>query len=82
MALFIVKIAIFGIQSLHVIVENEMHPQRVPGWCGFWARGIIGQYFFENEAGQALNDTGVGYHMITQFFLHKLYDIDVDDTWF
>ena len=22
-------------------------------WCGFWTGGIIGSYFFENEAGQA-----------------------------
>ena len=20
-------------------------------WCGFWANGVIGQYFFENDVG-------------------------------
>ena len=33
-----------------VISEKQMHPQRVTVWCGFWAGGIIGPYFFENDA--------------------------------
>ena len=24
-------------------------------WCGFWTGGIIGSYFFENEADQRLS---------------------------
>ncbi|KYN44295.1 hypothetical protein ALC56_01266 [Trachymyrmex septentrionalis] len=59
-----------------------MHPQRVTVWCGFWAGGIIGPYFFENEAGQAVTVTGARYrYMITQFFLPKLDDIDVANMW-
>lgn len=51
--------------------------------CGFWARGIIGLYFFENEAGQAATVNGVRYrNTITQFFLPKLDDIDVAHMWF
>ena len=41
-------------ENSHVIVEKKMHPQRVTVWCGFRA----GPYFFENEAGQAVNVTG------------------------
>ena len=38
-------------ENPYVIVEKQMHPQRVTVWCGFRAGGIIGPYFFENEAG-------------------------------
>ena len=57
---------------------RKTNPQRVTVWCGFWAGGIIGPYFFENEAGQAANVNDTRYRdMITQFFLPKLNDINV-----
>lgn len=63
--------------------RKEMHPQRVTVWCGFWAGGIIGPYFFESETGQAATVTGARYRdMITQFFLPKLNGIDVANMWF
>ena len=50
-----------------MISEKQIHPQRV------WVGGIIGPYFFENEAVKSARyrDT------ITWFFLPKLDDIDV-----
>ena len=36
-----------------MIIEKPLYPQRVTVWCGFWAGGIIGPYFFENQAGAA-----------------------------
>lgn len=60
------------------ICFSTIYPQRVTVWCEFWAGGIIGPYFFENEAGQAVIVTGARYHdMITQFFPPKMDDIDV-----
>ena len=59
-----------------------MHPQRVTVWCGFWEGGIIGPYFFENEAGQVATVNGARYRdMITQFFLSKLDNIYVTNMW-
>jgi hypothetical protein len=46
-------------------------------WCGLWAGGVIGPYFF--------NDTVNGdryREMITNFFLPKLGSMDVADMWF
>lgn len=41
-------------ENPHVIIEKQMHSQRVTVWCRFRAEGITGPYFFENEAGQAV----------------------------
>ena len=30
-----------------MIIEKPLYPQHVTVWCGFWAGGIIGPYFFE-----------------------------------
>ncbi|KAH1021405.1 hypothetical protein HUJ04_010922 [Dendroctonus ponderosae] len=46
-----------------------MHPPRVTVWCAFWAGGIIGPFFFENAAGNALNVNGQRYrNMLIQPF--------------
>ena len=52
MALLIAKI-VWSSENPRVISEKQMHSQRVTIWCGFWAGGIIGPYFFENETGHA-----------------------------
>ena len=80
-ALLIAKIAVFGVPR--VISEKQMHPQHVTVWCGFWAGGIIGPYFFENETGQAAIVNGARYRdTIIQFFLPKLDDTDMTNMWF
>ena len=74
---------VWGSEKPRVISEKQMHPQRVIVWCGFWAEGIVGLYFFENEAGQAATVNGARYRdTITRFFLPKFDDIDVADMWF
>lgn len=37
---------------------RESNASTMAVWCGFWAEGIIGPYFFENEIGQAVTVTG------------------------
>ena len=79
--MLIAKIAVFGVPR--VISEKQMHPQHVTVWCGFWAGGIIGPYFFENETGQAAIVNGARYRdTIIQFFLPKLDDTDMTNMWF
>ena len=60
-----------------------MHLLRVTVWCGFWAGGVIGPYFFEKKAGRVAIVNGARYRdAITRFFLPKFDDIDAADTWF
>ena len=67
----------------HEVHQVAMHPQKVTVWCGFWAGGVIGPYFFENDVGEAITVTGERYRrMITDFFWPKLDDIHLDDMWF
>lgn len=74
---------IWANENPQVIVEKPMHPQRVTVWCGLWAGGVIGPYFFENEVGQAVTVNGVRYReMITDFLWPEIEDMDLDDMWF
>ena len=66
-----------------MIREKPMHPQRVTVWCGFGAGGVIGPYFFENEAGNAVTVNGIRYrNMITEFLWPHLDGMDLEDIWF
>ena len=65
------------------IVEKPLHPQKVTVWCAFSANGIIGPYFFENEAGNSVTVTGKRYcAMITNLLWPELNGMDVENVWF
>ena len=42
---------IWGEEQHEVVQELPLHLQKCTVWCGLWAGGIIGPYFFKNEAG-------------------------------
>lgn len=74
---------IWGAENPRVILEKPMHPPRVTVWCAFRADGVIGPYFFQNAAGNALTVNGVRYReMLTEFLWPELDRIDVDDMFF
>ena len=49
---------IWGTENLHAYIEKPTHPKLVAVWWGFWSRGIIGSFFFENEQGEAVSVNG------------------------
>ena len=66
-----------------MIIKKPLYPQRITVWCGFCAGGIIGPYFFENEAGAAVSVNGLRYRtIINEFLWPELEDMDVDDVYF
>ena len=38
----------WGSENPQMIIKKSLNPQRVTVCCGFWSRGVIGPYFFEN----------------------------------
>ena len=40
---------IWDTENPHVHNEKPTHPKQVNVWCGFWSRGILGKFFFEDE---------------------------------
>jgi len=59
-----------------------MHPEKVTVWCGFWSDGIIGPYFFQNEAGVAITVNERYRSMINNFLWPKMDDMNTDNMWF
>ena len=52
-------------------------------WCGFWSRGIIGPFFFENEQGDSVTINGDRYRAIlNEFLFTKIEEEDIGNIWF
>ena len=72
-----------GSENSKMIIEKPLDPERVTVWCGFWTGGIIGPYFFLNEAGEAVSVNGLRYRtMINEFLWTEQEDMDVDIVYF
>ena len=60
-----------------------MHPEKLTAWCGLWSGGIIGPFFFKNDAEATVTANGIRYRaMINQVLFLKINGIDADDIWF
>ena len=60
---------IWGTENPHEYIEKSTHSKCVTVWCGFWYRGIIGPFFFENEQGKAVTVNGDRYRAMLKEFL-------------
>ena len=71
---------IWGTENQHAYIEMTTHPKRFTVWCGFWSRGIIGLFFFENEQGEAVTVNGDRYRaMAKEFLFTKIEEADIDN---
>ena len=67
----------------HAYIEKPTHPKRVTVWCGFWSRGIIGLFFYENEQGEAVTVNGDRYRsMQNEFLFTKFEEKGIGNIWF
>ena len=72
-----------GTENLHAYIEKPTHPKRVTAWCGFWSRGIIGPFFFENEQGEAVTVNFDRYRAtLAEFLFSKIEEEDIGNIWF
>ena len=46
-----IKSRIWDEEQPEEIQELPLYPEKTTVWCGLWAGGIIGPYFFKNDAG-------------------------------
>ena len=72
-------------ENPRVYIEKSTYSKRVTVWCGFWFRGIIGPFVFENEQIEAVTVNGDRYRAFwTNFCSQKLKIIieDIDNIWF
>lgn len=74
---------IWGSENPRETQEVSMHPQRCNVWCGLWAGGIIGPYFFEDDNGASVTTNGERYReMLEMFVWSEIEGMDVSDIWF
>ena len=63
----------WGTKNPHTYIEKPTHPKRGTVWCGFWSRGIIGPFFFENDQGEVVTVNDDRYRaMLKEFCSQKL----------
>jgi len=74
------KIIEFGTIPIYARCNSKCIPRKSGG---FWSGGIIGPYFFQNEAGVAIIVNGERYRsMISNFLWPKMNDMDTNNMWF
>ena len=74
---------IWGSENPEIIVEKPLHPPKVTVWCALWSGGVIGPYFFEDDAGRTVTVNAERYgRMISEFFWPAIEDFDLERMWF
>ena len=74
---------IWGIENPHAYIEKLPHPKRVTVCCGFWSKGIIEPFFFENEQQEAVTVNGDRYQaMLNKFLFTQIEEEDIGNIWF
>ena len=73
---------IWGTENPYAYIEKPAHPKRVLVWCGFWSRGIIGAFVFENEQVEAVTVNGDRYRArLNEFLFTKIEEEDIGNIW-
>ena len=64
-------------------LKSRRTQKRVTVKCGFWSRGIIWPFFYENEQAEAVSVNGDRYRaMLNEFLFTKIEEKDIAKIWF
>ena len=76
------KIVAFGAQTTrkHTLKSRRTQSESLFG-CGFWSRGIIGAFFFENKQGEAVTVYG-DRAILNEFLFTKIVYEDIGNIMF
>ena len=70
-------------ENPHAHIEKPTQQKRLTVWSGFWSRGIIGPFFFENKQGEVVTVNGYRYRaMLNEFLFTKIEEEDIGNIWF
>lgn len=68
---------IWATENPHAIHQQPLYDKKTTVWCGFWAGGVIGPYFFDETV------NGERYRqMLTDFLWPELTRLALDNMWF
>ena len=71
------------VKKQNCLIWGTENPKRVSVWCGFWSKGIIGKFFFENEQGEAVIVNSDRYRaMLNEFLFTKIEEEDISNICF
>ena len=69
---------IWGTENQHTYIDKPTQLKRATVWYGFWSRGIIVPFFFENKQGEAVTVNGDRYRaMLNEFLFTKIEENDM-----
>ncbi|KZC15025.1 hypothetical protein WN55_08618 [Dufourea novaeangliae] len=60
---------IWATENPRAVHQQQLHPLKCTVWCGISSERIIGPYFFENEAGNAITINAAQYRAMLENFL-------------
>ena len=69
------KCYFWGSQKPTEVFEKGLHDQKVTAWAAMSARGIIGPFFFEDDAGKVLTINSDRYIQVLRKFFDQLQEI-------
>ena len=73
---------IWAEEQLEEVQELPLYPEKTTVWCGLWAGGIIGPYFFKNDDGRHVTVNAARYRaLISNFLLPEIEARNLDDIW-
>jgi len=84
-AMSVLKTRYWAPENPRDIHQKPLHSEKVIVWCGVASFGVIGSYFFEDEAGRAVTVNSARYTEMLRTFLEpelQILGVETQNLWF